>query len=130
MERRGAAGDTEDTADLPSGFALGGPFEAFELARRQRDTVNDAVSGEFAAGMHVEVHRHELEHLGVCLDAAAERRMVGIGGEGDGGDRAAAVMDGDGEPATDVEGRGLVEEALLPFRQCSRPTLEYRKSVV
>src|SRR3546814_15823097 len=88
MERRGAAGDTEDTADLPSGFALGGPFEAFELARRQRDTVNDAVSGEFAAGLHVEVHRHELEHLGVCLDAAADRRKVGIGGEGDGGERA------------------------------------------
>src|SRR3546814_4342488 len=51
------------------------------------------------------------------LDAAAERWMALIGGEGNGRDRPLAVVDRDREAAADAESGGLVEKPLLRRRQ-------------
>src|SRR3546814_13316810 len=80
MKRDGTAGDTENAADLPGGLALGGPPEAFELARRQRHALDDALAGKLSPGVRVEKERHELQHLGTRLDIAEERGpgLVGL----------------------------------------------------
>src|SRR3546814_11055677 len=51
MKRDGTAGDTENAADLPGGLALGGPPEAFELARRQRHAPHDDPSAQLSPGL-------------------------------------------------------------------------------
>src|SRR3546814_9222787 len=113
MKRDGTAGDTENAADLPGGLALGGPPEAFELARRQRHALDDALAGKLSPGVRVEKERHELQHLGTRLDIAAEGGPALVGRKGDGGDDTPIIVDRNGEPAADAEGRRLVQQLLL-----------------
>src|SRR3546814_18661111 len=64
MKRDGTAGDTENAADLPGGLALGGPPEAFELARRPRHALDDALASQLSPGVPVEKGRPDLQHPG------------------------------------------------------------------
>src|SRR3546814_20554801 len=59
MEGDGTAGDTENAADPPGGLALGGPPEAFELARRQRHAPAGAPAGNLSPGIPWEEDSHE-----------------------------------------------------------------------
>src|SRR3546814_18648753 len=101
MKRDGTAGDTENAADLPGGLALGGPPEAFELARRQRHALDDALAGKLSPGVRVEKERHELQHLGTRLDIAAEGGPALVGRKGDGGDGTPISVNRNGEPRSE-----------------------------
>jgi hypothetical protein len=60
----------------------------------------------------------------MLFDAPEEREVARVGGESHGGDRTAAVVDRDGEPAADAKFGRLVEELLLSLREFFRPNPE------
>ena len=68
---------------------LRGPFEAFEFSRRQRDTIDDPIDRQPSACVSMKVHRHELQHRPILLDAALERWAAFICGERNRRDRTA-----------------------------------------
>ncbi len=117
MKCRRAARNIQQASDLPCGFTLRGPFKAFEFSRRQRDTINDPVDRQPSACMSMKIHRHELEHRPILLDAALERRAALVRGECDRRDRATRVMHGHREATADTEMRRLVEQRALRLRQ-------------
>lgn len=108
-----AARDTEDASDLPGRLTPGRPFEAFEFAGRQPHAVHKPIRHELATGMRVEIHRHELKHTSVLLDAMPEGGATLIGSKGNGGERPAAIMDRDSISAADPELGRLIEEPAL-----------------
>src|SRR3546814_888355 len=124
MKRDGTAGDTENAADLPGGCRVGGPPGALQRARRQRHARDDALAGKLAPGVRVEKERQELQHLGTRLDIAAEGGPALVGRKGDGGDDTPIIVDRNGEPAADAEGRRLVQQLLLLAREPLGPTAE------
>ena len=90
---------------------MSSPFKAFELARRQHNTVDDTIGNKFAADMGMEKQRHELKNAPMLPDAAVEGgRVMLIGGKGDSGDRTATIVNGDSEAATNAKTGCLVKE--------------------
>ncbi len=96
------------------------PFEAFEFSRRQRDTINDPIDRQPSACVSMKIHRHELQHRPIVLDAALKRRATFVRGERDRRDRATGVVNGHCEATADPELRRLSEQRALRLRQTLR----------
>jgi hypothetical protein len=120
MKRRRAAGNIQEASDFPCGFPLRGPFQAFELSRRQRDAINHPIDRQPSAYVCMKIHRHELQHAPILLDAALECRAAFVRGESDRSDRTTGVADGHCEATADPELRRLVEQRALWCRKKRR----------
>jgi hypothetical protein len=108
MERGRRAGDVENAADLPSGFAAARPVQAFEFSRGKRDVGDLTVAGSQQADMSMKQHGHELEHRTIFPNAGLEGRSALVGSEADDHAGACPGWYRDGKPVTDaVAGRLL-----------------------
>src|SRR3984957_19873026 len=118
MEGGRATRNAENASDLPGGFTLGSPLEAFEFTWGQRYAVDNPVRNELAPGMGVKIHSHELKHAAVLHDTPFELRMPLVGGKGHRGDGAAMIVNWDCKPGADAEPSSLLEQFPLGIRLC------------
>ena len=82
-------------------------------------TLNHSFAEDFASGMGVKIHRHELKSPAVFAGAPLELRLPLVRSESHGCNRTASIVNWNREPASDTKSGGLLEKIRAAARIAS-----------